>query len=397
MNILKSIIKKLSYCVYFVIVCSFIFFSIIEIAPGLLKKINLDAIEYYAYKKRYTYDEKLVFRVKDLKEINTIYNGDLYRRKYGVKPLRLPYTASYSDDQFRTNSSSPPYNVYFIGDSYLDIGENDSSTFSELFKAISGRSTFNAGRSWYGPYQYVELFTHVIKKHPSPRNKKSKYAIFCFFSGNDIRDIKEYDRWLSGKSYYDYLPQQNFFERYIAAMSDMLGALLRELPGKTNSVVSRDSKRHLGTIKLADEKILMRFAYWNEKNTTEKLLQNREWKELKELLKQFSGIANKNDFRPVVLYIPSKLQVYGNLYINNESGDKFVEKVEEQLKYERNASEALKSITAELGISLVDLYCYFKELAHNGELLYYPFDTHWNINGRKHAAKYLYENMGITP
>ena len=34
-------------------------------------------------------------------------------------------------------------------------------------------------------------------------------------------------------------------------------------------------------------------------------------------------------------------------------------KIEEQLKYERNASEALKSITAELGISLVDLYCYF--------------------------------------
>lgn len=98
MTILKTAIIYFVYCVFLLFACSFIFFTIIEFEPGLLKTFNLDAVKYYAYKKRYIYDEKLVFRARERREIKTIFNGDLYRKDYGIKPLELPYTASFNDD-----------------------------------------------------------------------------------------------------------------------------------------------------------------------------------------------------------------------------------------------------------------------------------------------------------
>lgn len=271
---------------------------------------------------------------------------------------------------------------------------------SELFKTKSGLSTFNAGMAWYGPYQYVELFVQVIEKYVNVQEGQTQYATFCFFSGNDIRDIQEYERWLDGGAYYKYLPQQNFLERYITAMSDILRALIPDILKRAIRSIFRtpiDYKDDLGFVTVADEQKLMRFAYWNEKRTADQLLESKEWEKLRELLKQFADIANKNHIIPIVLYIPTKLQVYGNLYVNNKSGVRFIANIEDQLKYEKNSLEAIKSMTTELDIRFVDLFSYFKELALYDELLYYPFDTHWNINGRKHAAKYLYDNMGINP
>ncbi len=393
MNVVKTALKYASYFVFLLVATSLLFFSIIEIEPGLLKGFNLDRIKYYAYKKRYIYDDKLVFIAKDISDIKTIFNGDLYSKNYGIKPLRLPYSASYNNEGFRTNSSSQPYNVLLIGDSYLEFGENDNFTFSELFKTKSGLSVYNAGKGWYGPYQYIELLLQVMPKFLNGKKDQPKIAIFCFFSGNDIRDIKEYDKWLNGGTYYTFLPQQNFLKRYITVMSDIeKGAIKFFLKMK-----QRDPSENLGVIKIQENKIPMRFAYWNEKKTADQLLQKTEWKKLRQLLKQFNDIASKNNITPIVLYIPSKLQVYGNLYLNNESGVRFIANVVEQLKYETNSLEAMQSITTDLDIRFIELFSYFKKLANNGEQLYYSFDTHWNVNGRKHAAEYLYNNIGINP
>ena len=148
--------------------------------------------------------------------------------------------------------------------------------------------------AWYGPYQYLELFVQVIEKYVNVQEGQTQYAIFCFFSGNDIRDIKEYERWLDGGAYYKYLPQQNFLERYITAMSDILRVLFPDMLKRAIRSILRnpiDYKDDLGIINLADEQLPMRFAYWNEKHTAEQLLKNKEWKKLRELLKLEGMVA----------------------------------------------------------------------------------------------------------
>ena len=55
----------------------------------------------------------------------------------------------------------------------------------------------------------------------------------------------------------------------------------------------------------------------------------------------------------------------------------------------RRNSEALRTIVSELELPFVDLLPLFSEHAVEGELLYYPFDTHWTLHARQIAARHL--------
>ena len=44
-----------------------------------------------------------------------------------------------------------------------------------------------------------------------------------------------------------------------------------------------------------------------------------------------------------------------------------------------NSAEALEAVAREQGIQMVNLLPPFKKLARQGQVLYYPFDTHWNF------------------
>jgi hypothetical protein len=95
---------------------------------------------------------------------------------------------------------------------------------------------------------------------------------------------------------------------------------------------------------------------------------------------------------PVVLYIPTKIKVYGSLY-TPRSGQRFLEKISRQLEVESSSAETLLAITSELNLRTVNLLPYFKRLAAEGKLLYYPFDTHWNLEGRRAAAQFVAERL----
>ena len=78
------------------------------------------------------------------------FRGDGYSHGFGVEVSPISYHASYTNKGFRTNSSKPPFDVLVIGDSYIEFGESDDSTLSELLKQESGLSTLNLGRDGTG-------------------------------------------------------------------------------------------------------------------------------------------------------------------------------------------------------------------------------------------------------
>jgi hypothetical protein len=148
-------LKRMLFLTYVCVASSLLFFSLIEIFPELQNKLNLDAIRYYAQKRGNVVDDKLGYRPRLTNfTYETVFNGDLYdvdpHLAEVVPPLALKYTATYKDG-FRANSSPPPYDMLVLGDSFLEIGENDSSTFSELVGKYGGLATFNLGRGSYDP------------------------------------------------------------------------------------------------------------------------------------------------------------------------------------------------------------------------------------------------------
>ncbi len=199
------------------IASSLLLFALLEVFPSLLNSTALEEIRYFAIRMNYVPDPSLIFVYRNTgATFDQWYRGDQYSPAYGVEVPPRRFVASYDDQGFRHNSSKPPFDVAVIGDSYIEVGETDQDTFSERLKSVSGRSTLNLGRGWYGPFQYLTVLKrYAIANHP-------KYALFCYFDGNEIEDIQQYRRWLSDGNYYFYsdLSRLSFLRRYKMAVAD---------------------------------------------------------------------------------------------------------------------------------------------------------------------------------
>ena len=364
-------------------------FSSLEFFPVLLEKLPLDIIPYYAQKRKYQPDEELVFvpRKMHAHVDRCVFKGNLHLKKYRKQAPAIKYVASYGANGFRTNSSQAPYEVVLIGDSYLEIGESDDKTLSEQLKALSGFSTYNLGREWYGPYQYLKIFRrHAIKQRP-------RFVLFCFFSGNDIRDIQQYENWLNGGDYYGFVLSRSFLSRFHVVLAQVASGLVKTID-LCRGVIKDGVDRHeviysdLGFVKIGNQEIPMRFGYWNPTATAEELLAKHEWTTLRDILFEFKDISYQQKIVPVVVYIPHKMEVYGEL-ITNQSGLEVRNRLTKQLVSMDNSVTAFRRIAAELNINLIDLTPAFRAVAIKGELIYYPFDTHWNPLGRQIAAQLI--------
>ena len=60
-RLLVRVLKPLMYGAYLICISSFLFFSVLEVAPGLTEYMNLQPIRYYAQWQEYRPDETLVF------------------------------------------------------------------------------------------------------------------------------------------------------------------------------------------------------------------------------------------------------------------------------------------------------------------------------------------------
>ena len=277
-----------------------------------------------------------------------------------------------------------------IGDSFVASGESDEDTLSELLRAESGLSTFNLGTGWYGPEQYLRLFRRF-----GPEVQPT-HAIFCFFAGNDIEDLRQYERWRQGKSYYGFsLIEQGLSGRFWDFYHDIGGFLLRRVPGELKDRIAppdwekrrRDNQRN-GAVQLAADTVLVHFAYLPERTHVGQLLASEEWQRLRSILEEFSSLASELEVHLLVLYIPTKYQVYEPFLTEGTSA--MLRKLAlEQPEGTLAPNEALSKITSDLELETIDLLPLFREATSRGELLYHPFDSHWNAAGRQRAAEHI--------
>jgi acetyltransferase AlgX (SGNH hydrolase-like protein) len=379
------------YAAFFIFATTFLLFALLEAFPALARNPVLQHVKYYAVRETYVIDPKLVFAYRGKRHLDLPFYGNSYVGDEGVRVPPVHYTASYNELGFRVNSSSPPFDAVVIGDSYIEIGEDDTDTFSERLKAASGMSTFNLGRAWYGPYQYLELYKRYgLALHP-------KYAIFCFFSGNDIRDIEEYKRWLNEGIYYSNRDpaRVSFFRRYANAFLDSGEALFVAVEKMWLRRPGHGFNPDMGVFRLGNEDVRMKFDsdYWNPTETPQQLLSSDPWRELGTLIADFRKLSEANGITPVILYIPAAIQVYGRRF-TGQGGSFVQEKMKNQVQFESNEAEASATLAAQNEIRYINLLPVFQCLAARGKLLYYPFDTHWNREGREAAAEYVAVSLG---
>ena len=165
---------------------TFLFFCVVEFCPSLIQFFRLYPIHYYAVKDYYILDDTLVYREKPFyHSIDNGFKGDKYSPLYGIAVSPMTVEWINDSDGFRNNTSTPMAEVIVIGDSYVASGVNGEDTFGKRLEKHLGFTVANLGVGGYGPFQYLE----VLKRYGLA--KKPKYAIFSFFEGNDLYEIRD--------------------------------------------------------------------------------------------------------------------------------------------------------------------------------------------------------------
>jgi hypothetical protein len=378
------------YASFLLLSSSFLLFAIFEVSSGLREAVRLEWIRDYALRDRLVPDPVLVFvpsRRSFTRESET--RGDAYSSKFGIEVAPIRFVSSYREDGFRSNSSTPPYDLLVIGDSYVEVGETDADTLSERLKQTTGLATYNLGRPWYGPHQYVELLRRYAPV------TKPKLALFCFFDGNDLRDLHEYEIWARGGDYYDFaLARKGFLARYGAALLDTGHTIERWIRYHRYRLLHAASRWEgsihpdLGLFAIGPRMLPMRIVYRPARQSADELLQSQGWKILRRLLSEFRATSLQYGIAPVLVFLPTKFQIYAS-HATPGSGARFRELLDGWGGFRSSSREAFARLAQELELPLIDVTPEFEARADRGELLYYPFDTHWNSAGRQAAAEYI--------
>lgn len=364
-------------------------FAVIDTqAPGLLRGTG---IRYFELRARYRPDPELVMVPRRAgREERYLFRGDLHDPDDDVPDPALDYRASYNDLGFRTNSADPPWDAVVVGDSFVEFGESDSTTVSEMLRRTTGLATFNLGRGWYGPHQYVE----VLRRHGL--DLEPRFAVLFFFGGNDPEDAREYEAWRDGGSYYHFSRAAGpLWERFATATLDALSFLqwetarllgVRRRLARLMGAAEVDGAGLAGRVEVAGDTVAMRFGYWAAGGTggPDALLGTGRWEAVRRALRRFRDICRAHGVTPVVAFVPTKATTYARQIV--EIPERFRGRAPAEGGPPARA-RALAAVADDLGVAHLDLTEELRAEASGRPLLFYRQDTHWTRRGRRVAAE----------
>jgi hypothetical protein len=386
----KRLLANLSLSCFSLLIFSVSVFSLLEMFPSVIPLLDLQRVGYFAYKYWYVADPVLVFRNRPSIPPKAVqFYGDKYSPLYGVPVRPMTYGPVSMDDEGFTNASpTTSVDIVILGDSFIEFQLTDDDGFGKRLAKQSGLTVRELGVAGYGPFQYVELLKrHGLKHTP-------KYALFCFFEGNDLGDIRQYLKWKAGGNYQRFsVISKPFLERYFVALTSSAGFLRENISvpmrSALNSVFSPPAHIHpdIVVLRLGTDEHRVRLFYRNDRRSTHEITRSSEWQELTRLLAEFKAVAMANKIVPVVLHIPTATHIYAE-HSTVDSGARWRKVRSQQIAARANLEQAMIGLTKDLGIPLIDLCPVFSAAAESGKLLYYPFDTHWNSDGRQLAAEW---------
>ncbi len=370
---------------------TFLLFCLFEWKPSLSRYFFSDEHHYYALRRQYIPDSDLVMRKNAVPITTDDFRGDLYRDCYGVKIPPLRYEVRFDRNGFRNEAQRERSDIVVVGDSYMEFGLNEQDTFCRRLQKHLGQSVANFGLGWYGPDQYLGL----IKKYGL--GQKPEKILFCFFEGNDLDDLREFAKWKRGGWYWHFNLPDDFLKRYKTAMADTAAYVRLHLwrmtqKGRRQFASQKTDESQcadrLADLKLGSENVKALFVYRMDPRGSETILRSPELAALGRILSEYKKLAADNGIEPVFLYIPDKTHIYAE-YSTLQSGRAWLEIRRSQIFAKLNLETAVKETVEEAGVRYLSLTPVFEEAARSGKFLYYPFDTHWNSEGREIAAEWV--------
>lgn len=378
---------------------SFVVFCLFEIFPALVLLTHLDnVLGYYAYKANYIPDPELVFREKPFdRRVIHDFTGTQYSPRYGIEVQ--PYSIEWimDKDGFRNQRVAAAADIVVLGDSYIEYGSNEADTFvGRLEEKLPRLSARNLGKSGYSVGQYVQVLKRFGLQY------KPRLALMAFYEGNDVPEVRDYLLWKSGRTselrgYLFKFATDSLWRRYavavgatmvefrkiIASIDEVLlekFAIIRGYAPRIHPDVAILNLNGRLSPKLFIDKV--------PEMTVDQMLATEEFQAIRDFFNEFREVCQTNRITPLVLYIPTALQVYAT-YTTQASGAQWLAVRDRQIAVRQNTETAIKIVADESGLDFISFTPVFERAAAEGKMVYYALDAHWNAEGREIAARFV--------
>jgi hypothetical protein len=382
---------------------SFSLFWFFEVFPGLIPVFRLQIVSpYYAYKVNYLPDPELGFREKPFnRAVIDGFAGARYSPVYDIDVVPMTIEWKMDQDGFRNARATDSSDVILLGDSYLEYGTNDVDTFGgRLEGKLPGLTVRNLGKSGYSPFQYLTVLKRYGLKY------KPRYAVMAFYEGNDISETREYLLWKSGRlsgwrGFLLKFSTDSLIRRYWAALAATSSHLHSAFNGGRERVLHRLAQSRgyahvthpdIAHLDLQGNAYRKLFIDQLPAATPEELLASEEFAALKKVFGEFRDLSRANGIMPMVLYIPTAVQIYAP-YSTKASGVNWLKEVKTQIAVRRNTEAAVSALARGAGVDFFSLTPVFGGAAAQGKMVYYPLDAHWNAEGREIAASFMAQTL----
>lgn len=304
------------------------------------------------------------------------------------------FTATHHVDGFGFRNAWPwpeKADIVVLGDS-VTFGQavaDERAWPAILAHALPKSHVINLGLVGAGGQQYLRVYETF------GTNLRPKVLLVGFFARNDFWDDGMFDRWLEAGVGGNYMVWRNFgrprrisftLERPIGSLMDALrwnhalfsrSSYLYTLLLHARGVVQKWRPAEAKVFKFPDGARMELFPGDFAKNTVGAERHRREFQLALQALQRIQSIATANGTHVLVIFQPSKEEVYLPL-LGDPSSDP-AGPLQEELK--------------KLGIACLDLMPAFRERAEAGEKLFFEADGHPNVRGYALIAERVFSHL----
>ena len=104
--------------------------------------------------------------------------------------------------------------------------------------------------------------------------------------------------------------------------------------------------------------------------SVEQMLATEEFDAIQYFFKEFREVCKNNGITPLVLYIPTALQIYAP-YTTQTSGSHWLQMRDRQIAVRQNTEKAITRVADEIGLDLISITPVFEQAAADGQMVYY--------------------------
>jgi len=329
-----------------------------------------------------------------------ITSGDLFGYMPGkIRPpiedaLLASFMLTWDENGFRVPAQTADhYPIAAVGDSFTEAPIIEQP-WVDLLAQTLGVPVGNYGYRGYGPVEVGRVVREQVAQQPR------RWLIFAWFAGNDLYDI--------GRS-------KTIDERSTAFLLEgVLNRAVENIAPESSPNTHYDFPMPVIIGGNYYEMAFLADFLWAQRPPTEGLSASRNAQEAAAILQDTKAALGAETCTALV-FIPTKEQLYypyiypterqwlrgvGKMPIINGAGwlelqdAPITEAQEPALLDQINAQrDLLADLAAEHAYLFIDLLPPFSQAVANGDLLYYPYDTHWNPQGHALAAAFIAEQL----